>query len=174
MFPDVKLSSSRTGGKQYELPDGTGVKFRIQYASMLTLEGQEQPIASFRIGGERHELPDGTGVKFRIQYASMLTLEGQEQPIASSRIGGEQHELLDATGVQFGIQDVSTLSPVSQQQFIVELVKKCFELAGELWEKGNTINQMKMQIGQLNEKMAISSIAFDLPEDYYENDEYLV
>ena len=66
------------------------------------------------------------------------------------------------------------LTLVSQQQFIAELVEKCFELARELWERGNIINQMKTQIGELNEKMAISSIPFDLPEDYYENDEYLM
>ena len=27
---------------------------------------------------------------------------------------------------------------------------------------------------ELKEKMAVSSIEFDLPKDYYENDEYLV
>ena len=27
---------------------------------------------------------------------------------------------------------------------------------------------------ELKEKMAVSSIKFDLPKDYYENDEYLV
>ena len=137
MFPDVKFSSSGTGGKQYEVQDASGLKVGIQ------------PV-------------------------NTLIVVSQQQFISFSPIEGKQHELLDASGLKVGIQPFDTLMLMSQQQFITKLVEKCFELGRDLSEKENTIDQMKIQIGELDEKMAVSSIGFDLPEDYYENEEYLV
>ncbi len=174
MFPDVKFSSSGTGGKQYEVQDASGLEVGIQPVNTLIVVSQQQFISSSPIEGKQHEVQDASGLEVGIQYVNTLIVVSQQQFISSSPIEGKQHELLDPTRTEVGIQPFDTLMLMSQQQFITKLVEKCFELGRDLSEKENTIDQMKIQIGELDEKMAVSSIGFDLPEDYYENEEYLV
>ncbi len=84
----------------------------------------------------------------------------------------EQYESLDASGVEDRVRRANLR--MSQEEFIQELLQKNSELATALREKENIIKNMEMQIADLNHKISVSSIGFDLPEDYYENDEYLV
>lgn len=92
--------------------------------------------------------------------------------LSSSEKRETQYVLLNATGIPAQVQQATLRNRPGE--LVEVLLQKSWEQAIELERKQSIIQEMKIQIGELNKKINVSSIGFDLPEDYFESDEYFV